>query len=53
MSDPVTVSTVVAAAKADVAVAQTELSFVKANWGKLSAIVVAAAVVGAIVGHNL
>ena len=53
MSDPVTVSTVVAAAKADVAVAQTELSFVKANWGKLSIIVVAAAAVGFVVGWLL
>ena len=43
----------VAVVSADVAKAATELSFVRANWGKLSAIVVAAAVVGAIVGHVL
>lgn len=44
---------VVADVKADVAKAQTELSFVEANWGKLSIIVVASAVVGAFVGHIL
>ena len=43
----------VSAASADVAKASTELSFVETNWGKLSAIVVAAAAVGFIVGHIL
>ena len=36
---------------ADLAKAKTELSFVEANWGKLSIIVVAAAIVGALVAR--
>lgn len=46
-----TVSTVEAAAVADVSKAKVELSFVEANWGKLSIIVIAAAFVGFIVGR--
>lgn len=53
MSDPL--STVVAAVEANssVAKAAVELSFVRANWGKLSIIVVAAAAVGFVVGWLL
>lgn len=47
------VASVVATASADVSKAVTEYGFVRANWGKLSIIVVAAAAVGAIVGHIL
>ena len=45
--------TVVADVTADVAKVTAEVPFVKANWGKVSAIVVGSAVVGFILGHLL
>lgn len=47
------VPTVLADVKADAAKAVTEYSFVRANWGKLSIIVVAAASVGFLIGFVL
>ncbi len=46
-------ASVVSTATADVQKAVVEYGFVRANWGKLSIIVVAAAIVGFIVGHVL
>lgn len=40
-------------AKTDLSTVEAELGFVKANWGKLSTIVVASAIVGAVIGHIL
>lgn len=50
---PSTLSTVETTVKTDVSKVSTELSFVEANWGKLSAIVVGSAIIGALVGHLL
>lgn len=39
--------------KQDLSKVETEYGFVRANWGKLSIIVIAAAVVGVLIGHAL
>jgi len=52
MSTPPTqVQSAVAATEAAAATAKAEVSFVRANWGKLSAVVVAAFVLGFIAAH--
>lgn len=44
---------IVSAASADVAKAVSSYDFVKANWGKVSIVVVGAASIGALIGHIL
>lgn len=40
-------------AKAAVALVKSEVPFVRANWGKLSAVVIAVFIAGFVVGHIL
>lgn len=47
------VASAVAAVKADLPVVEAEYGFVRANWGKLSTIVVGAGTIGFLIGFLL
>jgi len=49
----VDLSTVKSTAQADLNKVQTEIGFVRANWGKLSIVIILAAAAGLVVGHIL